>query len=67
MNTENRLDPARVAALERALCYAASMVKDLAAGWPVRELSITPTELQARVTRLLPREASELYGADGQK
>lgn len=67
MSTENRLDPARIAALERALCYAASMVKDLANGWPVRELCISPAELQARVTRLLPHDAAEIYGADGQK
>jgi hypothetical protein len=67
MNAENRLDPGRVEDLERALCYAASMVKDLASGWPVRELSITPAELQAHVTRLLPREARELYGAESQK
>ena len=67
MSTENRLDPGRVEALERALCYAASMVKDLAAGWPVRELVITPAELQAHVTRLMPREARELYDPASQK
>lgn len=55
----------RIMELEEALCTAATMVRDLANGWSVRELHCTPWHLRSMVERLCPRQAQEIYTATG--